>query len=351
MKTKSFTKSRLRNLEHFQFAQNVLNLCREANIGKLNAVLTPLEQALKEEDLLLNLGRKEQGSQELAHLDNERGKAWRMISLQVQADLLSKKADVLSAARAVKEVLERYPRLIYLPYSQETGGITNLVTDLRSTALSPAVQKLGLKEMIDNLDAINKSFATLYLRRLKSVTNEVGVEIRRLRTETDSRIETVTDRIDALHNLESSEAIRQLITVYNNLVIKQSNELARRAAYGRAASEKRRAAFKELLRPMLPELITEKGMTVAFAGRTLGTGKNRHYLISFYMDGAKDDDRWHRIEEGKLVHVPEDQLPKPKRKKKPAYDLSSSPTEWTMPTPPAQGGDSSGAEGSIGGGL
>ncbi|WP_373697636.1 DUF6261 family protein [Porphyromonas loveana] len=356
MKTKSFSKSKLRNLEHFQFAQNVLNLCREANIGKLNAVLTPLEKALKEEDLLLNPERKDPHTQELARLDYERGNAWRMIALRVQADRLSKKADVASAARLVNDVLSRYPRLIHRPYSQETGGTTNLVTDLRSTAITPAVQKLGLKELIDNLDAINKAFQTLYLQRLKSVSYEAGPDIRQRRTETDGTIQAVTDRMDALHNLEASEAIKQLIMVYNNLVIKQNRELARRKAYGRVATANRRAAIEELLRPVLPALITDEGMTVAFAGRTLGTGKNRHYLITFYMDGAEVDDRWYRIEEEKLVHVPEDQLPKPKKKKKPASDFLSVPTEETTPTPPAQGGGSSGnpgsgAEGSIGGGL
>lgn len=357
MKTKSFNKNRLRNLEYFQFAESVLTLCREANIVKLNAALTPLEKALQEEDLLLNLRRKEPGSQELALLDDERGKAWRVISLIVQTELLSKKADLLAAARQIDEVLGRYPRLIYLPHLQQTGGIKNLVTDLRSTDLTAAVQKLELKEKIDNLDAINKAFKALYLKRLKSGSYETRVNVRERRTVTDKEIETVTNLLDALHTLEASESTEQLITLYNNLVIKQSRLLARRTVYGRAASEKRYGAIEQLLYPMLPALITEEGMTVAFAGRTLGTNKDRHYLINLRMGGTKEYERWYRIEGEKLVYVPEDKLPRPKRKKKPqpASDFTV-PSAETTPTLPAQGGSSSGdhdggAEGSIGGGL
>ena len=45
MELKDFMRSRLHNMEHFQFAGRVLQLCTEANVPKLTAVLGPLTAA------------------------------------------------------------------------------------------------------------------------------------------------------------------------------------------------------------------------------------------------------------------------------------------------------------------
>ena len=48
MNLKNFKKDRLQHMEHFQFAGRVLQLCREANVEKLTAVLDPLKKAVEE---------------------------------------------------------------------------------------------------------------------------------------------------------------------------------------------------------------------------------------------------------------------------------------------------------------
>ena len=45
MELKDFMRSRLHNMELFQFAGRVLQLCKEANLPKLTAVLGPLTAA------------------------------------------------------------------------------------------------------------------------------------------------------------------------------------------------------------------------------------------------------------------------------------------------------------------
>ncbi|WP_373704961.1 DUF6261 family protein [Porphyromonas loveana] len=350
MKTKALTKRLLRNLEHYQFAKNVLTLCRQANIAKVNAVLPPLEKAIAEEDRLLNVERKEIGTQELAQLDNDRDNAWRAISLQVQAALLSDKAEIVRAARMIGNVLARYPKLISLVYSQETGGIENLITDLRDKAVSPAVEKLGLKAGVDRLEKLNKAFDALYLERLKVLPHQSGMDIRQLRAATDEAINGITRRMDALLELERTNAIEELVRLYNNLVEKKLRDLARRIAYGKAATEKRRAEIEKMLQPMMERIVSEEKKTSAvFAGRTLGIGKARHYLITLTDANGDEEDRWYRIEEGLLFFVPEDQLPKPKKKKKTTSEPSETPESPSIPTP-SPGGDS-GEQGSIGGGL
>ena len=43
---KNFMRSQLQNMEHYQFASRVLQLCNEAKVGKLTAVLGPLTAVL-----------------------------------------------------------------------------------------------------------------------------------------------------------------------------------------------------------------------------------------------------------------------------------------------------------------
>ena len=47
---KSVKKGHLQHLEHYQFANHLLSMAKEANVEKLTAVLKPLEDAFKAED-------------------------------------------------------------------------------------------------------------------------------------------------------------------------------------------------------------------------------------------------------------------------------------------------------------
>ena len=58
MRMKTIQKDRLQNMEHFQYADRVLKLCKEAGIEKLTDVLAPLEAALSREDEALNRSRE-----------------------------------------------------------------------------------------------------------------------------------------------------------------------------------------------------------------------------------------------------------------------------------------------------
>ena len=57
MIVKNFKKDRLQNMEHYQFASRVLQLCNEAKVGKLTAVLGPLTACVAAEDRVLNQPR------------------------------------------------------------------------------------------------------------------------------------------------------------------------------------------------------------------------------------------------------------------------------------------------------
>ncbi|PVZ07809.1 hypothetical protein C7382_1171, partial [Porphyromonas loveana] len=95
----------------------------------------------------------------------------------------------------------------------------------------------------------------------------------------------------SLLDLEPDAAIEALVNRYNALVQKLKIELKRRSATGSAATAKRKAETEELLRHHLEELKEVENLSEArFAGRSIGTGKTRCYLIAVIKaDGEVED--------------------------------------------------------------
>ena len=65
MELETIRKDRLHNMEHYQFADRVLTLCKEAKTEKLTAVLGPLEAAVAAEDKALNQPSTEPNTQKM----------------------------------------------------------------------------------------------------------------------------------------------------------------------------------------------------------------------------------------------------------------------------------------------
>ena len=89
MKINEFSKGKLHDMEHAQFANHVLWMCGEANLKKLNPLLPVLKNAVKNEEESLNAPRCEDGTDDLRKLDHERDKAYQMLKLLVKMHLHS----------------------------------------------------------------------------------------------------------------------------------------------------------------------------------------------------------------------------------------------------------------------
>ena len=76
MDLKSVRKGQLQHMEHYQFADRVLTLCKEAKTEKLTAVLGPLETAVAEEDKALNQPRTEPNTQKMREADERRDRSY-----------------------------------------------------------------------------------------------------------------------------------------------------------------------------------------------------------------------------------------------------------------------------------
>ena len=227
---KTIQKDRLQNMEHFQYADRVLKLCKEAGIEKLTDVLAPLEAALAKEDEALNRSRSLDGTEALEKLDRKRDNAYYALRLLVEMELRNDDENVVEAAKTVAEVMRRYPKTPEVNYDQETGNIRNMVDDFKKAPAAAAVTKINATAAIARLDAANKAFDARYYQRITSKTPKGTFDTAALRMGVDKALESVLAHITALDTLSPDAKTTALITHYNNLVDLYQDVLARRKA-------------------------------------------------------------------------------------------------------------------------
>ena len=284
MKLKNQNTYRLQHMEHYQFVNHVLTICKEAKIEKLDTVLATLQKAFEKEDLSLNLPRKEEGTKELRELDKERSNAYRALTFAVKLNQNSEVKTNRDAAEKLSEVISRYPKLLKANYDKKSGMIKNLVTDFSEAAIFEHVKLLKIKPYIDRLSNANKSFDELYCSRLKSSIPTGAFDVKALRAETDAALNDVLRRIDSLDDLEpETPNLAELIKHYNALVEKKHFTLSHRAGTSQTARKKRTAGYAALLQPGFAQLEESLGLpskTLSFTGKTKGTGTKRNYQLA-----------------------------------------------------------------------
>ncbi|WP_311442496.1 DUF6261 family protein [Hoylesella enoeca] len=279
---KSFMRSQLQNMEHYQFADRVLQLCKEANVPKLTAVLGPLTAAVAKEDLALNQPRVLDGTEELELLDNARDNAYYALSLLVEMQKRSEDKATVAAAKVLAEVMSRYPRAAAENYDKETGMIKNLITDLNAAPAATAVTKLGALAAVRRLDRTNKEFDTRFHTRIKA--GSASLDVKELRTAVDRALDAVLLRINSLNDLEPSAPITKLIEQYNTLVANRQTLLSGRVATNKARTEKQLAELRKELEPLIRKFEEANGIApnvLAFTGKTKGTGKSKAYELAY----------------------------------------------------------------------
>ena len=282
---KSFMRSQLQNMEHYQFADRVLQLCKEANVPKLTAVLGPLTAAVAKEDLALNQPRVLDGTEELELLDNARDNAYYALSLLVEMQKRSEDKATIAAAKVLAEVMSRYPRAAAENYDKETGMIKNLITDLNAAPAAAAVTKLGALAAVRRLDRTNKEFDTRFHTRIKA--GSASLDVKELRTAVDRALDAVLLRINSLNDLEPSAPITKLIEQYNTLVANRQTLLSGRVATNKARAERQFEELRKELDPLIRKFEESNGfapLVLQFTGKTKGTGKSKAYELAYSTD-------------------------------------------------------------------
>ena len=304
MKLKLIQKPRLRHVEHFQFAERVLQLCKEANVEKLTAVLKPLSDAIAAEDEALNQSKVLFGTEDLVKLDDARDKAYYALKMLVGMHLNSDDEETVKAAKRLREVMSRYPNTAKVDYDTETGMIKNLIADTKEDDMPAMLARLNAMPAVTRLDNANKAFDAVFHNRVQVSEASGKFDVRALRYAVDKALDAVLTRITALIDLDPTPPIEKLVKQYNFLVEYRQNVLADRKSSNKSAHERTMDKYATLIEPLFEALEKERGLSsgsLSFAREFRGTGKKRAYLLNV----AGKSPIWVVISDKKLVVVPE----------------------------------------------
>ena len=304
MKLKLIQKPRLRHVEHFQFAERVLQLCKEANVEKLTAVLKPLSDAIAAEDEALNQSKVMFGTEDLVKLDDARDKAYYALKMLVGMHLNSDDEETVKAAKKLREVMSRYPNTAKADYDTETGMIKNLIADTKEDDMPAMLARLNAVPAVTRLDNANKAFDAVFHNRVQVSEASGKFDVRALRYAVDKALDAVLTRITALIDLDPTPPIEKLVKQYNFLVEYRQNVLADRKSSNKSAHERTMDKYAALIEPLFEALEKERGLSsgsLSFAREFRGTGNKRAYLLNV----AGKSPIWVVISKGKLVVVPE----------------------------------------------
>ena len=311
---KTFQKHQLQHLEHYQFANHLLTMAKEANVEKLTAVLKPLEDAFKAEDEAMFPKKGNEMNAQLRELDDRRDKAYYSLQHAVDAGLYSEEAAELEAAKRIDEIMKRYAGVATMNYDKETGGLKNLLADLAETEAAKAVKVLHAEGAVKRLGDHNKAFDEAFRGRFAG--DKKLFDMKALRRITDKAIDAVVRRIDSLDDLEPSAAITALINRYNQLVDNRHTLLKQRETSNAKANAAKIEEQRKMLTPLFDALAKTLGVAaeaVHYSGENRGSGTAKCYRLT--IDGRATS-VWAKVSRKKLVEVAEKDLPKASSNKK-----------------------------------
>ena len=314
MEIKKIFKRELQHLEHYQFANHLLTMAKEANVEKLTAVLKPLEDAFKDEDEAMFPKKGNEMNAQLRELDDRRDKAYYSLQHAVDAGLYSEEAAELEAAKRIDEIMKRYAGVATMNYDKETGGLKNLLADLAETEAAKALKVLHAEGAVKRLGDHNKAFDEAFRGRFAG--DKKLSDMKALRRVTDKAIDAVVRRIDSLDDLEPSAAITALINRYNQLVDNRHTLLKQRETTNAKANAAKIEEQRKMLTPLFDDFAKTLGVAaeaVHYSGENRGSGASKCYRLT--IDGRATS-VWAKVSRKKLVEVAEKDLPKASSNKK-----------------------------------
>ena len=314
MELRSIRRDRLQHLEHYQFANHLLTMAKEANVEKLTAVLKPLEDAFKAEDEAMFPKKGNEMNAQLRELDDRRDKAYYSLQHAVDAGLYSEETAELEAAKRIDEIMKRYAGVATMNYDKETGGLKNLLADLAETEAAKALKVLHAEGAVKRLGDHNKAFDEAFRGRFAG--DKKLFDMKALRRVTDKAIDAVVRRIDSLDDLEPSAAITALINRYNQLVDNRHTLLKQRETSNAKANAAKIEEQRKMLTPLFDDFAKTLGVAaeaVHYSGENRGSGSSKCYRLT--IDGRATS-IWAKVSRKKLVEVAEKDLPKASSNKK-----------------------------------
>ena len=230
MKIQNLHLPALRNEEHFQFMTDTDGLIDNAGTEALQLVepYAQFEVLLEQEDVALETIRKSSYTTQITDMDRMRDLLYHGFDLFTRAYLCSANNAKKEAAQRIRIIVDSYGDIRLQGYKQESGSVTNFVTDI-NTRCGDDLDTLGGREWIDALAEANALFINLMDTRHDDHAAQPDIDLRATRKAIDQVYQTIRERIESSTVLLPDQPIYvQFATRLNERIDYYRNAIARR---------------------------------------------------------------------------------------------------------------------------
>jgi hypothetical protein len=235
---KVINSNQLRNNEHFQFCTEFYDLVRKENPAILQIIdqFDDFDTHYWNEDKALQKIAKSATTDQINKYDKDfRDPTCRGLVATNRAAINHFDPEVVMAAKRLKVIFDTFGNITKLPLNEETSAIYNLVQEIKKNNAAD-MQKVGLTEWVNALDAQNKEFDKLVKSRNDESAAQTELKMKQMRIETDKSYQTIITRIMAFITIEGEDVYVSFVRKLNSFIDKYNNAIAQRR--GRAKAKK-----------------------------------------------------------------------------------------------------------------
>jgi hypothetical protein len=164
---------RFRNSDHYEFYKEIIRFAMryKEDMGELRKLLLAFEAAFQKEDKIFKRSIRSYETPEVGETNQKRLIVFRRIKLYVDAAHYDKNPAKQAAATALDFVLNNFKSIPTVTSTQASALIINMIQDLRLPKFATHVATLDLTDAVDDLEAANEAFETIYFEREQSQGN------------------------------------------------------------------------------------------------------------------------------------------------------------------------------------
>lgn len=238
--------SRMRNAEHFEFYTEVRDIIAKATPAALGITkyFDSFSQLLQKEDECLIIIRKSEFTDLLAELDKQRDEYFTGIANVIKAYTLHYNPEITEAANRLSIVFNTYGNLAYLPVTEETSKLYNLIVDLEGK-YDTDVETLNIADWVRELKKKNVKYDELVKSRYEEKTEQnekTNVNMKEIRSQLDEVYRKITQTIEVLSELsdtaEKTNLYKNFVTNLNVIIHDYKTRLAQREGRNEANRKK-----------------------------------------------------------------------------------------------------------------
>lgn len=195
----------------------------------LVALVAEFKASLAEEDKYLQLSRKSDLSAEISAADGERDKCYITLKQVVAAWVAQQLDPQLTASEALQKVVDTYKINVRSQLDEETGKMTNFITDVE--ALAAHLETLGLTETVAKMKAANEKVKSLLASRADERAQQVAGALKEARLKCDEIYTEITTLIEGLSvAAEDTSAYETFISQWNEEIERVKQQTKRKAS-------------------------------------------------------------------------------------------------------------------------